>query len=254
MSSVVNIAAYRFVPLPDADAVAQRLHGHARMLDLRGTLLVAHEGLNLFLAGTPEAIEAFVQALQADARFADMPIKRSQSDAVPFARLKCKRKREIIAFRRDGPAPPTTPTATVTPVDLQRWIVQGHDDAGRPLVLLDTRNREEIAHGSFAGALTLPIDNFTDLPEALAAHRPALEHAAVVSFCTGGVRCEKLVPWLHADGMTNLLQLDGGILAYFEQVGGEGYSGNCFVFDERVAVTPALQPVQDGTPTSAPGT
>src|SRR3546814_2043375 len=88
-----------------------------------------------------------------------------------------------------------------------------------------TRNREEVAHGTFTGALVLPIDNFTELPEALAPHREALADATVVSFCTGGIRCEKAVLWLRADGMDNVLQLDGGILGYFEQVGGQGYDG-----------------------------
>jgi UPF0176 protein len=116
------------------------------------------------------------------------------------------------------------------------------------LVLLDTRNREEFGYGTFDGALTLPIDSFTELPEALAPHREALRDATVVSFCTGGIRCEKAALWLRHDGMDNLLQLDGGILGYFEQVGGAGYDGRCFVFDERVALDPQLRPLADGAP------
>nr|MDQ3040261.1 sulfurtransferase [Pseudomonadota bacterium] len=111
--------------------------------------------------------------------------------------------------------------------------------------LLDTRNREEIGFGSFAGALTLPIDNFTELPAALAPHREALRDSTVVSFCTGGIRCEKAALWLRDDGMDNVLQLEGGILGYFEQVGGFGYEGRCFVFDERVALDPSLRPLVD---------
>ena len=113
-------------------------------------------------------------------------------------------------------------------------------------MLLDTRNREEFGFGTFKDALTLPIDNFTELPEALAPHREDLRDATVVSFCTGGIRCEKAALWLRHDGMDNLLQLEGGILGYFEQVGGEGYEGRCFVFDERVALDPALRPLADG--------
>ena len=105
--------------------------------------------------------------------------------------------------------------------------------------------REEVGHGTFANALTLPIDNFTDLPEALTPHRTALADATVVSFCTGGIRCEKAALWLQGEGMDNVLQLDGGILGYFEQVGGFGYEGRCFVFDERVALDPALRPLVD---------
>ena len=104
----------------------------------------------------------------------------------------------------------------------------------------------EHAYGTFEGALTLPIDRFTDLPAALAPHREALRDATVVSFCTGGIRCEKAALWLRFDGMDNLLQLDGGILGYFEQVGGAGYDGRCFVFDERIALDPQLKPLADG--------
>ncbi len=113
------------------------------------------------------------------------------------------------------------------------------------MVLLDTRNVQEVDYGTFAGALTLPIVKFTELPEALAPHRAELADATVVSFCTGGIRCEKAALWMRADGMDNVLQLDGGILGYFEQVGGEGYDGRCFVFDERVALDPQLQPLVD---------
>ena len=112
-------------------------------------------------------------------------------------------------------------------------------------MLLDTRNREEVGHGSFAGAVTLPIDNFTDLPEALAPHRDALAGSTVVSFCTGGIRCEKAALWMRAEGMDNVLQLDGGILGYFERIGGYGYDGRCFVFDERVALDAELRPLVD---------
>lgn len=111
--------------------------------------------------------------------------------------------------------------------------------------MLDTRNLQEIEHGAFAGALTLPIARFTDLPAALAPHRASLSDATVVSYCTGGVRCEKAALWMRASGMDNVLQLDGGILGYFEAVGGLGYEGRCFVFDERVALDPALAPLLD---------
>jgi len=134
----------------------------------------------------------------------------------------------------------------VQPRTLARWLGQGgRDDQGRPLVLLDTRNAQEVGHGTFAGALTLPISCFTELPGALQPHREALRDATVVSFCTGGIRCEKAALWMRQDGMDNVLQLEGGILGYFEQVGGLGYAGRCFVFDERVALDPELRPQVD---------
>lgn len=245
---ILNIAAYLFVAIDDADALADRLRARAERDGLRGSMLVTPEGLNLFLAGAETALRGFLEWLREDARFAPLQAKESWSDTIPFAKLKVKRKDEIIAFRREHASPLEAGqrAPAVDPPTLARWIAQGHDDAGRRLVLLDTRNREEVGFGTFQDALTLPIDNFTELPAALAPHRDALRDATVVSFCTGGIRCEKAALWLRHDGMDNLLQLEGGILGYFEQVGGLGYHGGCFVFDARVALDPQLAPLVDG--------
>jgi UPF0176 protein len=242
---IVNIAAYHFTAIDAPDALADQLREHAQALSLRGTVLIAGEGINLFLAGAEGGIAEFVQALTAQARFADLRIKYSRSRRQPFARLKVKVKPEIISFRRKGSTPENTRAPSVEPATLARWLQQGHDDGGRRVVMLDTRNAQEIAHGTFAGALTLPIDKFTELPQALQPHRATLQDATVVSFCTGGIRCEKAALWMRNDGMDNVLQLDGGILGYFEQVGGFGYEGRCFVFDERVALDAQLQPLVD---------
>lgn len=245
---ILNIAAYLFVPIDDADALAGRLRARAAADGLRGSMLVTPEGLNLFLAAEQATLRGFLDWLREDPRFATLHAKESWSEAVPFKRLRVKRKAEIITFRRSRSSPLEVGARApvVTPETLARWIGQGHDDAGKRLVLLDTRNRQEVAHGTFAGALTLPIDKFTELPTALEEHREALRDATVVSFCTGGVRCEKAALWLRQDGWDNLLQLDDGILGYFEQAGGAGYEGGCFVFDERVALSPALRPLVDG--------
>ncbi|MGO1073258.1 sulfurtransferase [Lysobacter sp. CA199] len=242
---IVNIAAYHFAVIDDPPQFAARLREQAQALQLRGTALVAGEGINLFLAGAADAVQTLLDGLRADPRLADLAVKYSHSRAQPFARLKVKLKKEIIAFRRENASPLHGRAPSVTPGTLERWLDRGHDDDGRRVVLLDTRNREEVGYGSFEQALTLPIDNFTDLPQALAPHRDSLRDATVVSFCTGGIRCEKAALWLRADGMDNLLQLDGGILGYFEQVGGRHYQGRCFVFDERVALDPQLQPLHD---------
>ena len=243
-----HVAAYIFTPIDQPQALADTLQSRAEALGLLGTVLVAGEGLNLFLAGEGRAVDGFLAHLREDARFAALSVKRSLCEQPPFLRLKVKVKPEIVTFRQPGVSPPPAYTPGVSPQTLRRWIAQGADDAGRPLVLLDTRNREEFAYGTFSGALTLPIDNFVDLPEALEPLRGALAGAAVVGFCTGGIRCEKAVPWMRAAGYGDVLQLEGGILGYFESVGGEGWSGDCFVFDERIALDPALRPLAERAP------
>lgn len=241
---IKNIAAYHFVPVTDPDALASQLRTSAATGGLRGTILVAGEGINLFLAGDPTAIDDFVAVLRGDARFADITVKASLSDALPFSQLKAKVKPEIISFRQPQSSPDAGRAPAVAPSTLARWIGQGADDEGRRLVMLDTRNREEVIYGTFVDAMTLPIDNFTELPDAVLAQRDALADATVVSFCTGGIRCEKAALWMRAQGMDNVLQLDGGILGYFEAVGGQGYDGACFVFDDRIALDPALAPIR----------
>ena len=219
---IANTAAYHFAVIDAPQALCDQLLARAEAAQLRGTILVAGEGLNLFLAGAPEAVEGFYAALHADARFTDMRVKTSLSQHQPFARLKAKVKDEIISFRRDDGQPLEYPRApAVDPATVQRWLRQGHDDAGKPVVMLDTRNLQEVEYGTFKDALVLPIHKFTDLPEALAPHREALKDSTVVSFCIGG------------------------ILGYFEDVGGEGYEGRCFVFDERVALDAELKPMVD---------
>lgn len=248
---ILNIAAYHFTPIDDPQALADRLLEGAADIGLRGTILVAPEGLNLFLAGEVEPLRAYLATVRSDTRFAGLLAKESLSQAMPFGRLKAKVKPEIITFRHPQASPLARRAPAVAPETLARWLDQGHDDAGKPVVLLDTRNEEEFGYGSFAGALTLPITDFTELPQALAPHRPALADATVVSFCTGGVRCEKAALWMADTGMDNVLQLDGGILGYFERVGGRHYQGRCFVFDSRLALDPQLQPLHDATPTEA---
>ena len=128
---------------------------------------------------------------------------------------------------------------------LARWLDTGKDDNGREVVLLDTRNIDEVVHGSFRNALIFPINRFTDLPKAVDMLKPELEGKTIVSFCTGGIRCEKSVLRMQADGYENCYQLEGGILGYFEKVGGRHYDGRCFVFDDRIALDPTLDPLID---------
>ncbi|MGE8686367.1 MAG: sulfurtransferase [Achromobacter sp.] len=242
MTSVVNIAAYKFVSLDSLPELRQRLLDEAARAALKGTILLAEEGINLFLAGSAEGIEAFLRFLRADARFADLEVKFSRSAAVPFRKLLVKIKREIIRMNHPAIRPEAGRAPGVDAHTLARWLEQGVDDAGRPVVMLDTRNAFEVDEGTFKNAIDWRIERFTQFPEAVQAHRAELEGKTVVSFCTGGIRCEKAAIYMNEAGIQNVYQLDGGILKYFEETGGPGYEGKCFVFDERISLDPALAP------------
>ncbi|MDM0112694.1 sulfurtransferase [Variovorax sp. J22R133] len=246
MIEILNIAAYKFVPIDDGHELRERLLTRARALDLRGTVLIATEGINLFIAGAPEAIGEFLGTLRADPRFADLETKESWSLTQPFRRMLVKLKREII--RMDHPAiqPASGRAPGVEPKTLKRWLDQGHDDVGKPIVMLDTRNAFEVDYGTFDGAIDWRIGKFTEFPQAVAAHREELAGKTVVSFCTGGIRCEKAAILMHEVGLPNVLQLEGGILKYFEEVGGAHYSGDCFVFDGRESLAPDLSARRNG--------
>ncbi|RTL23775.1 MAG: sulfurtransferase [Burkholderiales bacterium] len=241
---ILNISCYLFVSLPDTEALRERLHARAEALGLKGTVLIAEEGINLFLAGTAEVVDTWVAELRSDPRFDALTPKRSWSATQPFQRLKVKVKPEIIRMNHPAIRPDQAPRApALAPATLARWLDQGHDDAGREVVMLDTRNGFEVDHGAFDGAIDWRLHKFSDFPAALAAHRDELVGKTVVSYCTGGIRCEKAAMVLAEQGLT-AWQLDGGILKYFEDTGGPHYHGHCFVFDEREALAPDLSPAE----------
>lgn len=239
---VVVVAAYRFVDLHDCAALRERLLAGAQAAGLKGTLLLAAEGINFTLAGEPVAMQAWLDGLSRDARFADLPLKRHGAHSLPFARLRVKVKREIIRMNQAGVRPGAGRARTVDGTTLARWLAAGRCDAGRELVMLDTRNAFEVDAGAFDGALDWRLQRFSEFPAALEAHRHELDGRTVVSYCTGGIRCEKAALWMRDAGVPNVLQLDGGILRYFELVpGAPSWHGRCFVFDERGALDTQLQ-------------
>lgn len=244
MSSVLNISAYRFIALSDCGRLRESIHSHASSLGLRGTVLLAEEGINLFLAGGTQAVRDFMQWLHMDERFADLTPKESRSATVPFRRLKVKVKREIIRMNHPTIRPQQGRAPAVDAPTLARWLDAGHDDEGRPVVTLDTRNAFEVDHGTFDGAIDWRLAKFSDFSAAVRAHREDLAGKTVVSFCTGGIRCEKAALYLRESGLDHVYQLDGGILKYFELVGERHYRGGCFVFDEREVLAPDLQPLR----------
>ena len=240
MNPILNISAYLFTPLASPEAWRAQCHDQASSRQLKGTILIAPEGINLFMAGQPEQLEGFLQWLRAQDGMAGLGGKKSWSAEQPFGKLLVKVKREIIRMNHPTIAPAQGRAPAVSPADLQRWLDQGHDDQGQALVMLDTRNAFEVGHGKFAGALDWGLDKFSEFPQAAQEHLADLQGKTVVSYCTGGIRCEKAAIYLRELGLTEVYQLDGGILQYFEDTGGAHFEGDCFVFDERVALAPDL--------------
>lgn len=236
MAEIINVSAYKFVPLDDLPAKRVRLLGRATRLGLKGTVLLSCEGINLFVAGESAAVETFLLQVRALPGLEDLTGKFSASAAAPFGRMRVKLKREIIAFGVDGIDPARQPSRRLAPETLKQWL-----DEGKPVTLLDTRNTYEVERGTFRGAVTAGITRFRDFPAAVRRLPADLKAQPVVTFCTGGIRCEKAAPLLEREGFKDVYQLDGGILKYFERCGGAHYDGACFVFDEREGVDAELR-------------
>ncbi len=230
--SQLNAAFYHFTPLHDLPALKQRWQPRFSALGLKGTIILAPEGINGFLAGPPAALEAALKDLRSLPGLEELRAKESRSPAAPFRKLCIKLKKEIVTFRQGAPGG-TAPR--LAPERLAQWL-----DEGRDVVLLDTRNRYESRLGSFRGAHKAAIDHFVDF--AALSFPEEWKGKPVVTFCTGGIRCEKAAPWLAGKGFGEVYQLESGILGYFEKVGGRHWEGELFVFDERVALSSNLEP------------
>lgn len=242
--SVINVSCYKFVRLDALSELKHDLIARCESLKLKGTILLAPEGINIFLAGERRAIAVFFADFQRDARFADLRPKESESPTVPFKRLRVRIKKEIITMKLPQLRPDTQRAPAVSPATLKRWLDSGVDDSGREVVMLDTRNDYEVAEGRFKYAVDYRLARFSEFPAQFAAHRAALMDKTVVSYCTGGIRCEKAALHMRDLGLSHVYQLDGGILKYFEDVGDAHFEGHCFVFDARVALTADLRPAK----------
>jgi len=238
---IYNVAAYKFVQLEDLPGLRQKLTQRTRDLGLRGTILLSPEGINLFVAGTPAVVQEFLSELRAIPGLADLEVKISPSDHQPFTRMLVRLKKEIIALGQPGIEPERYTSQKITAKELKQALDQ-HEE----LLLLDVRNDYEVELGTFENAVPIGLDHFRDFP-AVAEKLPSdWRKKKIVMFCTGGIRCEKAGPVMERLGFEKVLQLEGGILKYFEDVGGEHYQGDCFVFDKRVAVDPRLEETDAG--------
>ncbi len=238
---IINISCYKFIGLDDLAALKLNLTSQCLALHLTGTILLAPEGINIFLAGGRAPIDAFIASMRGDWRFHDLQPKESISAVSPFKRLRVRLKKEIITMKLPLLRPEAARAPVVTSNTLKHWLDRGYDDAGRTIVMLDTRNDYEVAAGTFQGALNFNIARFSDFSARLQLHQAMFKDKTIVSFCTGGIRCEKAALYMQGLGIEHVYQLEGGILKYFEEVGRTHYEGSCFVFDSRGALDSDLQ-------------
>ena len=225
----IHIAGYKFIPLDNLVTLRAELKQATQALSLLGTILISSEGINVMLAGTPEAIESIKNRL--NEQFGGMRFRETPSDIQPFQKMVVKLKKEIISMGTPDLLMKQAPAPRITAQELKQWL-----DEKRDVVLLDTRNDYEVAAGTFENAIDLGIKYFRHFPDAIAKLKT---DKPIVTFCTGGIRCEKAALALQAQGFNNVYQLDGGILRYFDECGQAHYQGTCFVFDERVSESSA---------------
>jgi UPF0176 protein len=233
-------ALYQFVSLPDFRSLRDPLRALCESLGVKGTLLIAHEGVNGTVAGLPASIDALVQELQDGSLFGgrldDLELKFSSASAMPFRKLKVRLKKEIVTLG-DPAADPTRQVGTY--VEAAEWneLLESPD-----VILLDTRNRFEVEIGTFRGAMDPGIDRFSAFRDFVDRHLDPARHRKVAMFCTGGIRCEKASSYMLARGFKEVYHLKGGILQYLQEVPQERslWDGACFVFDGRIALEHGL--------------
>lgn len=237
---VVIVTFYKFVRLEDYREMRMPLLDFCKVQEAKGSILLAEEGINATIAGSREGIDTILAHLQSDERFADLEYKESFAEFQPFGRMKVRLKREIVHLG----VPDIDPTQVVgTYVLPQEWnaIIQDPD-----VLLIDTRNDYEYEIGTFQGAINPKTGSFDEFPQYVAQNLDPTQHKKVAMFCTGGIRCEKATSYMLAQGFEEVYHLQGGILKYLEEVNPvqSTWEGECFVFDDRVAVDHHLQPGQ----------
>lgn len=238
MSEFVVAALYKFVDFPDFRQFSGPLKERCQALGLKGTLLLAHEGINGTVAGSRQSIDELLAYLRADPRFANLEHKESPSDDQPFYRMKVKLKKEIVTMGVEGIDPKQTVGTYVAPKDWNQLI------SDPEVLVIDTRNNYEYAIGSFEGAHNPETETFREFPQYVQDKLDPGQMKKVAMFCTGGIRCEKATAYLKEQGFEEVYHLQGGVLKYLEEVPPEQslWRGECFVFDNRVAVNHDLEP------------
>lgn len=244
---MIVVSFYRFVSIADPVALQDELQAACETQELKGTILIATEGINVMLAGEQEKLHSFLNALQTDERFANLDIKESSYEDYPFRKLKVKIKKEILTFGDPESNPNIRVGKYVEPEDWNDLIESGD------VKLVDTRNRYEVAMGTFKGAIDPETRCFTQFKKYVDEELDPVRDRKVAMFCTGGIRCEKASAYLLKRGFEEVYHLRGGILRYLERVPAEQslFEGACFVFDERRGVDHDLARATDAVDISA---
>ena len=235
-NKVVNIAGYRFIDLPDRDDLRSPFLDRCEELGLKGTILLSPNGINFSIAGTEKNIDTYIEFMEEDSRFRDIPLKKTFSETQPFRRMKVRLKKEIISLGRDDINPRELTGDYISPRELFEMYETKED-----VIVLDTRNEYETRVGLFENAVDLQLDTFRDFPSAIETLPEEYKDKQIVMYCTGGIRCEKASAVMMKAGISDVKQLEGGVLDYFKETGGAYWNGDCFVFDERVALDKELK-------------
>jgi UPF0176 protein len=237
MSQIVVCALYKFVALPDYKKLRQPLFNVMDSNGIRGTVLLAHEGINGTVAGSRMAVDTLLNWLRKDPRLAEIDCKESFTDIPPFNRTKVKLKKEIVTMGVEGIDPKQVVGTYVNPKDWNALISEPD------VLLIDTRNDYEYQVGTFKNAINPNTESFREFPEYVKQHLDPRKHKKVAMFCTGGIRCEKSTAYLKEQGFKEVYHLKGGILKYLEEVPAQEtlWRGDCFVFDDRVTVNHHLE-------------
>ena len=232
---VLNVAGYKFEPINNIEILVPEFQSVCDDLELKGSVYLSPNGINFSLSGSEESIEEYLHFMEQDKRFLDIPLKKTYSETQPFRKMKVRLKKEIISLGRDDINPRELTGGYVTSKELYS-MYENNDD----VVVLDTRNEYETRVGLFENAVDLQLDTFRDFPDAIEQLPEEYKDKQIVMYCTGGIRCEKASAVMLKAGFSNVKQLEGGVLDYFKETGGKYWNGDCFVFDERVALDTKL--------------
>jgi UPF0176 protein len=231
----LNVAGYKFEPLENLDSVIPEFQNKCDELGLKGSVYLSPNGINFSIAGTEADIDTYIKFMEEDARFKDIPLKKTFSETQPFRRMKVRLKKEIISLGRDDINPSELTGNYISPKELFEMYEKKED-----VIVLDTRNEYETRVGIFENAIDLQLDTFRDFPSAIETLPVEYKDKQIVMYCTGGIRCEKASAVMMKAGFSDVKQLEGGVLDYFKETGGAYWNGDCFVFDERVALDKEL--------------